>query len=163
MAEAAPIFDPALKPWMTEFARQLFDATDFHRWAGLRLLRLEPGLCVAEFRAAQPVTVQDDGAGGGYVHGGIVNGLLEPAAFAALIPLLAEDETAMTIDFHAQHMRGLPSGARVEVVGRVERRARALAFCQSETRIDGRTHTLARITKTILPKPAAVATARIGS
>ncbi len=141
---AAPLVDASLEAWKVAAVRRLTDTVPFHRWAGLTLLQLAPGLCRLGFPASGDVLVV-----GGYVHGGILNGLLEPAAYGALITALDESDHAVTVDIHVQHLRSIQQGAEVELTGTVVRRARALAFLEAEARVDGLLHTQARITKAI--------------
>ncbi|MBP7670416.1 MAG: PaaI family thioesterase [Ferrovibrio sp.] len=141
---AAPLIDASLEAWKVTAARRLIETVPFHLWAGLTLLELSPGLCRLSFPASGDVLVV-----GGYVHGGILNGLLEPAAYGALITGLNESDHAVTVDIHVQHLRSIQQGAEVELTGRVVRRARALAFLEAEARVEGLLHTQARITKAI--------------
>ncbi len=143
-ASLEALIDASLEAWKTAAARRLIETVPFHRWAGLSLLELAPGLCRLGFPARGDVLVI-----GGYVHGGILNGLLEPAAYGALITQLSEAEHAVTVDIHVQHLRSVPAGAQAELTGRVVRRARALAFLEAECRVDGVLHSQARITKAI--------------
>jgi len=144
----APLLDASLEAWKVAYARQLIETVPFHQWAGLRLIELAPGLCRLDFVATGAVLVIGD-----YVHGGVLNGLLEPPAYGALITQLNEGETAVTIDIHVQHLRAIPADARVELTGRIARRGRGVAFLESEARVDGVLCTQARITKSISPPP----------
>lgn len=150
---AAPRIDPALPEWVVSRAAGLLAEAPFHRWAGLELVALEPGRAELGFRAMEPLLVPDTlTKGGGYVHGGILNALLEPAALFALLGHLQEGENAVTIDIHVQHMKSVPAGAAVTLVGRLKRRGRSLAFCEAEAIVDGAVCTAAQITKTIQVK-----------
>ena len=143
----APRIDPALPAWVASRAAGFLAEAPFHRWAGLELVALEPGRAELGFRATEPLLVP-----GGYVHGGILNALLEPAALFALLGHLQESENAVTIDIHVQHMKSVPAGAAVALIGRLKRRGRSLAFCEAEAILDGVVCTAAQITKTIQAK-----------
>lgn len=149
---SAPRIDPALPPWVGRRAADFLAQAPFHVWAGLELVALEPGRAELGFVAAGPLLVPGTAKGGDYVHGGILNALLEPAALFALLGDLQESETAVTIDIHVQHMRPVPKGARVRLVGRLKRRGRNLAFLEAEALVDGAVCTAAQITKTIQVK-----------
>lgn len=141
---AVPHIDAALEAWKITQARQLIETVSFHRWAGLRLLELAPGLCRLGFQAGGDLIVI-----GGYVHGGILNGLLEPAAYGALITALQPGEHAVTVDIHVQHLRSVPAGAEAVLTGRMIRRGKALGFLEADCHVDGQLCTQARITKAI--------------
>ena len=141
---AAPRIDPALPPWVTLRAEEILARVPFHRWAGLDLVALERGRGELGFTATDPLL-----APGNYLHGGILNALLEPAALLALLGELQENENAMTIDIHVQHLRSIEKGAAVTLVGRLKRRGRSLAFCEAEAIVDGMVCTGAQITKAI--------------
>ncbi len=141
---AAPQIDAALETWKVAQARQLIETVPFHRWAGLQLLALAPGLCRLGFQAGGDLLVI-----GGYVHGGILNGLLEPAAYGALITALVPDEHAVTVDIHVQHLRPVPAGAEAVLSGRLVRRGRSLGFLEADCHVAGQLCTQARITKAI--------------
>lgn len=151
-AEAAALFDPRIAGWMREQAQALVADTPFHRFCGLHLLRLEPGLCRLGFTATPETLVMQ-----AYLHGGILTALLEPAAFLALLTALEPSERPVTVDLNVQQMRAIPAGSDVLIEGRLERRARNLAFCESRAYVDGKLTSVARMTKSIQaasPAPA---------
>ncbi|MEK9971658.1 MAG: hypothetical protein VW600_21175, partial [Ferrovibrio sp.] len=85
-------FEPGLADWVRPFAESLIADTAFHRWAGLELLAVGTGSAQVGFTAAGEMLVF-----GKYVHGGVLNGLLEPPALLAMLGHMREDETAMTV------------------------------------------------------------------
>lgn len=141
---AAPRIDPALPSGAARRAAEFLDRVPFHRWAGLELLALQPGRAELGFIATDLLLVP-----GGYVHGGLLNALLEPAALFALLGDLQNNESAVTIDIHVQHLRPIPKAARVVLVGRLKRRGRNLAFLEAEAIVEGNVCTAAQITKAI--------------
>jgi len=143
-AEDAALFDTRIAGWMREQARALVAETPFHAYCGLRLLRLEPAVCRLGFTALPQTLVM-----GAYVHGGILTALLEPAAFLALLTALQPDERPVTVDLNVQQMRAIPAGSDVLIEGRLERRTRNLAFCESRAFVDGTLTSVARMTKSI--------------
>lgn len=140
-------FDPGLAAWVRPFADAMIADAPFHRWAGLRLLAVGRGTASVGFAATGDMLVF-----GKYVHGGVLNGLLEPPGLLCLLSELDEAETAMTIDIHVQHLRSIRAGEDVVLAGRFLRRGRGTAFCAVEASVAGETCTSARITKTITKK-----------
>ena len=89
---------------------------------------------------------------GKYVHGGVLNGLLEPPGLLAMLGHMQESETAMTVDIHVQHIRSVLAGEDVVMTGRLLKRGRGTAFCAVEAHVGDALCTAARITKTIQSK-----------
>lgn len=139
-----PVFDPGLAGWVRPFAESLIAETAFHRWAGMELLQVAPGMAQVGFTAAREMLIF-----GKYVHGGVLNGLLEPPALLAMLGHMREDETAMTVDIHLQHIRSVQVGERVTLTGRLLRRGRNVAFCDVTAQVDEQLCTTAHITKSI--------------
>lgn len=140
-------FDPGLADWVRPLAESLIAETGFHRWARLELLQIAPGEAQVGFTAGGEMLVF-----GKYVHGGVLNGLLEPPALLALLGHMREDETAMTVDTHLQHIRSVQAGERVILTGRLLKRGRNVAFCDVSAQVGDTLCTTARITKTIQSK-----------
>lgn len=141
---SAARFDPRLPARVKPLAESLIAETGFHQWAGLELLSLAPGRAELGFTAGGGMLVF-----GKYVHGGVLNGLLEPPALLALLGDMQENETAMTVDIHVQHLRSVAAGERVTMTGRLLKRGRGTAFCAVEAMVGDTLCTAARITKTI--------------
>ena len=98
-----------------------------HRFAGLRLLRQEPGRAVARF----PV----DGNAlnmSGMLHAGLLYGLMDAVSFLALVTVLAPEEFAATHDLHVSVMRPVPKGEEVELRAEVVRRGGNVAFIRCD-------------------------------
>lgn len=146
-APNGPIFDPGLADWVRPLAESLLRDTAFHRWAGLELLAITPGTAQVGFTAAGEMLVF-----GKYVHGGVLNGLLEPPALLAMLGHMREDETAMTVDIHLQHIRSVQAGERVIMTGRLLKRGRNVAFCEVTAQAGDILCTTARVTKSIQSK-----------
>ncbi|WP_341705844.1 PaaI family thioesterase [Ferrovibrio sp.] len=144
---SAARIDPGLPAWAVSLAESLVAETAFHQWAGLRLLALAPGMAEVGFTAEGAMLVF-----GRYVHGGVLNGLLEPPGLLAMLGDMQESETAMTVDIHVQHIRSVLAGEAVTMTGRLLKRGRSTAFCAVEARVGGAVCTAARITKTIQNK-----------
>jgi uncharacterized protein (TIGR00369 family) len=147
LAPNGPIFDAGLAAWVRPLAESLIADTAFHRWGGLELLQVAPGIAQVGFTAAGEMLVF-----GKYVHGGVLNGLLEPPALLAMLGDMREDEAAMTVDIHLQHIRSVQAGERVTMTGRLLKRGRHVAFCEVTALVGDTLCTAARITKSIQSK-----------
>ncbi len=146
-APEGPIFAPGLADWVRPLAESLIAETGFHRWARLDLLQVGAGMAQVGFVAAGEMLVF-----GKYVHGGVLNGLLEPPALLAMLSHMREDEMAMTVDIHLQHIRSVQAGERVILTGRLLKRGRNVAFCDVVAQVGDHLCTTARITKSIQSK-----------
>jgi uncharacterized protein (TIGR00369 family) len=85
------------------------------------------------------------------LHGGVVTALLDVASYLALLPHLADHEHAVTHDQAVSLLRPVGADSRVEVVGTVLRRGRAVAFMRADATVDGRLVATAQVTKTVVP------------
>jgi uncharacterized protein (TIGR00369 family) len=86
----------------------------------------------------------------GVLHGGVVTTLLDTACYLALLPHLADDEHAVTHDLTVSLLRPVAADARVDVVGTVLRRGRAVAFLRAEATVDGAVVAAAQVTKSVV-------------
>ena len=132
--------------------RRVQDVLDIplHRFLGVELLDEDDpsaGIAFPVDTAAQNQA--------GVLHGGVVTALLDVASYLALARDLAEDEHAVTHDLSVQLLRPVPGGSRVQVVGTVLRRGRAVAFLRADAHVDGRLVAAAQVTKTLVPKTPA--------
>ncbi|MCC2104820.1 MAG: PaaI family thioesterase [Hyphomicrobiales bacterium] len=113
-----------------------------HIAQGLSAVAVGGGEATLEF-VAGPASLAPTGA----VHGGILTMLMDPAALCALLP---DGAHAVTADMYVQHMRPARPGARLQIVARVLRMGRSLAFCEADV-MDGETRcSTARITKAVV-------------
>ncbi len=124
-------------------------AVPAHSTFGLSLVRWQPGEAVLSFAANASCL-----GPAGEVHGGVVSLLLEPAATFALLPMLPEDRYAVTADIHVQLLRPVTPGAQVELVGRVLRAGKQLAFCEASAVVAGEVCVVAHLTKAIVGRSA---------
>jgi uncharacterized protein (TIGR00369 family) len=85
------------------------------------------------------------------LHGGVVTTLLDTACFLALLPQLSDDEHAVTHDLTVSLIRPVAAEARVDVIGSVLRRGRAVAFLRAEALVDGELVAAAQVTKSVVP------------
>jgi uncharacterized protein (TIGR00369 family) len=84
------------------------------------------------------------------LHGGVVTTLLDTACYLALLPQLSDDEHAVTHDLTVSLIRPVAADARVDVVGSVVRRGRAVAFLRAEATVDGEVVAAAQVTKSVV-------------
>jgi uncharacterized protein (TIGR00369 family) len=117
-----------------------------HRFVGLELL--DPGDPGAGIWFPVGPSAQNQVR---LLHGGVVTALLDVAAYLALLPLLADDEHAVTHDQSVSLLRPVSADRRVEVRGTVLRRGRAVAFLRAEATVDGTLVATGQVTKTIVP------------
>lgn len=123
--------------------------TGYGLWAGLRLLEVRQGFARLAFTPrAEMLTAW------GTLNGGVINSLVEVPAFVALLTELGPEELPVTNDIFLQHLRPLPA-VEYELTGSVLRKGKTMAWVESAALVDGKPHTLARITKTLTPLPAA--------
>jgi acyl-coenzyme A thioesterase PaaI-like protein len=89
-----------------------------------------------------------NGAGG--VHSGALAGVLELAAYLALLPELEPEEHAVTHATATQLIAAARDGEEVEVTGTVERRTRRIAFLSVTAAVGDRLVATGQITKTVV-------------
>ena len=87
----------------------------------------------------------------GVLHGGVVTTLLDTACYLALLPQLSDGEHAVTHDLTVSLMRPVSAEQRVDIVGTVLRRGRAVAFLRAEATVDGEVVAAAQVTKSVVP------------
>ena len=137
----------------TDAQRKLLHAalqTGYGLWAGLRLLEVRPGFARLAFKPrAEMLTAW------GTLNGGVINSLVEVPAFVALLTELPPGELPVTNDIFLQHVRPLPGDVEYELTGTLLRKGKTMAWVESSALVAGKPHTLARITKTLTPLPAA--------
>jgi acyl-coenzyme A thioesterase PaaI-like protein len=80
-----------------------------------------------------------------------VTTLLDTACYLALLPHLSDDEHAVTHDLTVSLLRPVAAGQRVDVVGTVLRRGRAVAFLRAEAIVDDVVVAAAQVTKSVVP------------
>lgn len=86
----------------------------------------------------------------GVLHGGVVTTLLDTACYLALLPRLDDGEHAVTHDLTVSLLRPVGADRRVDVVGTVLRRGRAVAFLRAEATAEGQIVAAAQVTKSVV-------------
>jgi acyl-coenzyme A thioesterase PaaI-like protein len=102
-------------------------ANPFHRFAGLRLARQEPGKAIGNLHVDGNVLNMAE-----TLHSGMLYGLLDAIGFLALVTILKPKEYAATQDMHVCLLRTVPKGEDIELRGEVIRRSTNSAFIRSE-------------------------------
>ena len=87
----------------------------------------------------------------GVLHGGVVTTLLDTACYLALLPSLSDAEHAVTHDLTVSLLRPVVADQRVDLVGTVLRRGRAVAFLRAEATVEDRLVAAAQVTKSVVP------------
>jgi uncharacterized protein (TIGR00369 family) len=87
---------------------------------------------------------------GGLLHAGVIYTLMDVACFLALIGHMDDDEHAVTHDLTVSLLRPVSPGKRVDIVGSVLRRGRAVAFMRAEATVDGEVVAAAQVTKSVV-------------
>jgi len=133
----------ALTPAQQAFYEQTFH-NGYNQWARLRLKHIEPGFARIAFLPRPEMLTP-----WGTLNGGVLNSLVEVAAFYALLPSLEPDELPVTNDIFLQHVRPLPGDAEYEMTGRLLRKGKTMAWLESTAWVGGKECTFARLTKTL--------------
>lgn len=119
-------------------------STGYSAWAGLELLAVEPGFARLRFFPRAEMKTP-----WGTLNGGVINSLVEVSGFVALLTALPPGKLPVTNDIFLQHLRPLPGDVAYELTGRLLRAGSSMAWVESEALVNGKPHTLARITKTL--------------
>ncbi|WP_042882818.1 PaaI family thioesterase [Cupriavidus necator] len=90
----------------------------------------------------------------GGLHAGVLYSLMEAACLFALLDSLDGSEHAVTHDLHASVMRSARIGERCDLIARVVRRGRTLAFVEARGEVGGKVIAAIQVTKSIV-KPGA--------
>jgi len=120
-------------------------AAPAHAAFGLRYVGRDEGEVRLAF-TARPSSIAPTGA----VHGGVVTMLLEPAAGLAAMRALPPERFAVTVDAHIQMLRAPRPGDMIDLIGRLERMTRQIAFCDAEARVGDAVIARGRYTKAIV-------------
>lgn len=117
----------------------------FHRFLGMELRNTADPAAGIWFPVAGP-TLNPVGS----LHAGVIYSLMDVACFLALIGHLEDDEHAVTHDLTVSLLRPVSPGKRVDIVGSVLRRGRAVAFMRAEATVDGGIVAAAQVTKSVV-------------
>jgi uncharacterized protein (TIGR00369 family) len=133
-----------LTDWQRESLRGALE-DPYYRWAGIELEDVRAGASRLRFRPRDEMRTPHD-----TLNGGVINSLVELPSWVALLTALEPGEFPVTNDVFLQHVRPLPGRALYALEGRLLRRGRTMAWTEVTVSVEGRPHTLVRITKTLL-------------
>jgi uncharacterized protein (TIGR00369 family) len=119
-----------------------------HRFLGMELRDAADPSAGVWFPVAGPSQNQ-----AALLHGGVVYTFLDVASYLALLPLLSDDEHAVTHDVAVSLLRPVAAGKRVDIAGTVLRRGRAVAFMRAEATVDGEVVAAGQVTKSVVRLP----------
>ena len=119
-------------PNFQQAAEQLFARAAFPQHLGMRLTRIEPGLCGSEL-TAQPWQMQQDK----FIHAGVIATLADHTAGGAAMTLVEAGQTILSVEYKINFLR--PAlGDRLRCEARVLRHGRTLIPTEAEVyEIDG--------------------------
>ena len=110
-------------PWL-----QALHQHPFHRSSGLQILETGDGNARLRFEL-NAFTLN----GAGFLHGGILYGLMDVACFVAAAPLLSPDQQIVTHDIHCSILAPVTEAAEtVHIDAHVIRKGRSLIFLRAE-------------------------------
>ncbi|RMF14865.1 MAG: PaaI family thioesterase [Candidatus Dadabacteria bacterium] len=133
-------------PWL-----QALHQHPYHNSCGVRVVRTKDGESHVRFDL-NAYTLN----GAGFLHGGVLYGLMDVACFAAAVPLLSPDQQIVTHDIHCSILAPVTAAAEtVDIYAHVIRRGRSLIFLRAEACVAGddespRTIALCTLTKSIV-------------
>jgi uncharacterized protein (TIGR00369 family) len=99
----------------------------FQQFCGLELIQAAAGKATTQFLIGPNTTTSH-----GWLHGGILYGLLDTSSYLALLPLLEEHETAVSHDVNFSIMRRTQPGSVVTIRTEVLRKGNRVAFIRAE-------------------------------
>jgi uncharacterized protein (TIGR00369 family) len=124
-------------------------SSGYSRWAGIEIVEVDRGFARLRFRPRPEMLTP-----WGTLNGGVVNSLVEVPAFVALLTELPAGLLPVTNDIFLQHVRPLPGDVSYELTGKLLRIGKSMAWLEAAALVDGKPHTLVRITKTLVAAPA---------
>ncbi len=124
----------------------------FQQFCDLKLVTLKEGEAITRF-----VIGDNTATGQGWLHGGILYGLLDASSYLAIIPMLDETQHAVSHDVHFSIMRRTERGMEVTIKTQVLRKGERVAFIQAEAYAEsgGKNKLIAtgNVTKSIINLP----------
>lgn len=138
----------ALEPF--ERVQASFDRQGMMRHLGVRLLRVEPGLCELALPYSDKVTQQQDG-----FHGGAMGALADIAGGYAALTMAPEGMEVTTVEYKINFLAAF-QGGELRATGRVVKAGRRIIVTAAEVThvdADGRQSVCALMQQTLVPVP----------
>lgn len=135
---------------MHERVRTSFERQGMMRHLGVRLLRVEPGLCELALPYSEKVTQQQDG-----FHGGAMGALADIAGGYAGLTLAPEGMEVITVEYKINFLNSF-QGGELRAIGRVLKAGRRIIVTAAEVvHIDaaGKQSACAAMQQTLMPVP----------
>lgn len=117
---------------------------------GVRLLRVEPGLCELALAHSERVTQQQGG-----FHGGAMGSLADIAGGYAALTMVGPDSEVTTVEYKINFLAGFKDG-ELRAVGRVVKAGKRIIVTTAEVThmaLDGTQTDCALMQQTIVPVP----------
>jgi uncharacterized protein (TIGR00369 family) len=117
---------------------------------GVRLLRVEPGLCELALPHSERVTQQQGG-----FHGGAMGSLADIAGGYAAMTMVGPDSEVTTVEYKINFLAGF-KGGELRAIGRVVKAGKRIIVTTAEVShvgLDGTQTTCALMQQTIVPVP----------
>jgi uncharacterized protein (TIGR00369 family) len=117
---------------------------------GVRLLRVEPGLCELVLPHSERVTQQQGG-----FHGGAMGSLADIAGGYAAMTMVGPDSEVTTVEYKINFMAGF-KGGELRAIGRVLKAGKRIIVTTAEVThhgLDGTQTACAMMQQTIMPVP----------
>lgn len=86
----------------------------------------------------------------GVYHGGVTYTLCDVCAYGGLLSLMADDEDAVTHDFHVSLIRSVKAGETVVFTSTLLKKGRNLCFFDVQAKVGDKLVATARVTKSLL-------------
>ena len=122
------------------------------KFLDIKVTGREPGYSTVEMTSSENAmnTSEKTMASIGRVHGGVIYAMLDVTAYIALLPLMEDNQNAVTHNISVNVMKPVPFGKKVIFKGIIRKVGSRIAFCDSEAYCDGELIATGRITKTII-------------
>lgn len=140
-------FTPADPDWRARIDRE-FAAQAYVKTIGAAFGEVTPGRVEILVDNHEAISQQY-----GYVHGGVVGGLLDTAVGFCTMTLLPADHMVLTVEYKVKFLRPA-EGTHFVATGRVVKAGRTIMVCEADLVADGNTdRVLATMSATMMATP----------
>lgn len=124
-------------------------AHPLHQFLGVTTIESEGG------KGKLSVTINENTANpAGVFHGGAIYALCDVCGYCGLVSLIDDKTTAVTHDIQVSVMRAAPKGAVADFSSEVVKLGKKVCFIDVKVTVAGKIIASARITKTMVKRPA---------